>query len=47
MFCETEGRANIWAVKCIPCVPECTRTFRGFGPQRGWIACRFYNMFRL
>lgn len=46
-FCETEGRANIWAVKCIPCIPVCTRAFRGFGPQQGSIACRFYNMFRL
>jgi hypothetical protein len=47
MFCETEGRANIWAVKCIPCIPVCTRAFRGFDPQQGSIACRFYHMFRL
>ena len=47
MFCETEGRANIWAFKCILYIPVCTRAFRGFGSQQGSIACRFYNMFSL
>lgn len=30
-----EERANIWAVKCMPCMPLCTRPFRGFVPAVG------------
>lgn len=35
MFCGTEGRTNIWAVKCIPCIPVCSRAVRGFVPAVG------------